>query len=272
MSLRVKFYGTSAAYSDGRRGYSCLGIREKKEEREGESGGLTLLDCGDGAVHKLANFGADLLSIGNILVTHCHSDHVSGLASIIETMGILKRTKDLGIFGPKGIKEYFGTVQKITNVAADRKFKIRLTELEAHDDRFKLGGLEVRAFPMEHSIDCFGYRIEAPRGSNRNTRKIIISYTGDTEPCSESARLARDADLLIHEATFLEKDVANARLSKHSTALEAAQTARKANAKKLILTHTSFYNSKKETILEAKKVFSNVQVAHDGLVVNRGQL
>jgi ribonuclease Z len=259
--FRVEFYGTLAAYPDGIRGYSCIGIRQKEEE------GLTLLDCGDGAVHNLTKFGANLLSIQSIVITHYHSDHISGLASIVETMGILKRTEDLRIFGPKGIEEYFDTIQRITNVAAHRKFEIKLTELRAHD-KFKSGTLELRAFPLQHSINCFGYRIEEAGGGE----KKVVSYTGDTEPCSESIRLARDADLLIHEATFLEDNVANARLSRHSTAREAAQTARKANAKKLMLTHTSFYNSTRETLMEAKEVFSNVQIAHDGLSVPWGRL
>lgn len=253
--LQLEFYGTSAAYPDGRRGYSCIGMRK--------DGDLTLLDCGDGAVHNLIRFRADLLSIRNIFITHYHSDHISGLVSLIETMGILKRTTELGILGPRGIKKYFDTIQKITHVAEHRKFKITLTELQAHE-KLTIDGLNASAFPLQHSIDCFGYRIEA---INEKRERIVVSYSGDTEPCSESLKLSKDADFLIHEATFLAKGVAYARLSKHSTALEAAKTAKRANAKRLILTHTSFYNPMEKTLSEAKTAFPNVKIAYDGLVV-----
>ena len=112
---------------------------------------------------------------------------------------------------------------------------------------------------MDHTIPCLGYRLTCPD-------QKILSYTGDTMPCLPLKALGREADVFIHEATFLQKDVERVRPPKHSTALEAAQSARSADAKNLVLTHV---NDDRETpslmMKEALSEFANVIVAEDGL-------
>ena len=63
------------------------------------------MDCGDGAVHRLIGEEVNFSSISEILISHHHSDHVTGLTSIIETMAIKKRNAKLSVYGPPGLKE-----------------------------------------------------------------------------------------------------------------------------------------------------------------------
>ena len=94
MVSSVTFYGTSSAIPSRDRGFACIGLSES------ETKGLVLLDCGDGAIRNLLRFGADVNSISDILVSHYHSDHVTGITQIIETMGIRKRKTNLRVCGP----------------------------------------------------------------------------------------------------------------------------------------------------------------------------
>jgi len=102
-------------------------------------------------------------------------------------------------------------------------------------------------------------------GKPRRGRKVV--YTGDTRPCERTVEVARDADVLIHDASFTSDLKEWAIESKHSTAREAAEIARKANVRRLILTHISARFSKDTSPLlnEAKEVFENTMVAEDFL-------
>ena len=99
-----------------------------------------------------------------------------------------------------------------------------------------------------------------------------IAYCGDTIYTPHSIELARDADLLIHEATFLHEELAQAERARHSTAVMAAQVALRANVRTLLLTHFSARyeaNQQLDTLLtEARQIFPNTFLAHDFLTVD----
>jgi ribonuclease Z len=252
MALRCIFYGTSSAVPSLNRGFSCIGLSD------GTEGPTILMDCGDGSIRNLLKFGVNVENISTVLISHYHSDHVTGLTQVIETMGIRKKKSSLRVYGPPGLKEYFATVEKITNVASHRTFQIDYLEVNAGDS-MQLESSKAAAFQMDHTIPCLGYRIHLSSGK-------ILSYTGDTMPCPAIESLGKGADLFIHEATYLEKDRGRAKEQKHSIVSEAAKDARAAKAKKLILTHVSDdYETPAEMTKEAVMIFENVLVAHDGL-------
>lgn len=241
--------GTSAAVPSVERGFSCIEISEKED--------IALLDCGDGSIRNILRFGVDVTNISNILITHLHSDHLSGLTQLIETMGIRRKESNLNVFGPLGLKEYFSTVRKLTDVAHRRSFEVIVTEI-GPNQKFSFGEFRTTTFEMDHTLPCLGYRIE----SGEKT----VSFTGDTQPTRSVVELARDADLLIHECTYLQKDLERARTQKHSTAMEAATDSAAAGARKLVLTHVNDESEKPQEMLEeANKAFSKTIVASDGL-------
>jgi ribonuclease Z len=262
MPYSARFFGTSAAVPSVNRGFSCIGLINKKEENTKQSGQeeIMLLDCGDGSIRKIMETGTSSLAISNILITHFHSDHLSGLAQIIETMSIEGRTQRLDIYGLPGLEEYFSTVQKTTNVAINRHFDLSFLELE-QGQKVSLGEYEITPYSMQHAIPCLGYRVEHS--------DFVLCYTGDTEPCENILSLAKDVDLLIHEATYLNRDLAKARETKHSTPSEASEMASKAGARNLVLTHI---NDRRETenemIEEVAPTYPKTMIAHDGFEVN----
>jgi ribonuclease Z len=107
-------------------------------------------------------------------------------------------------------------------------------------------------------------------GQPRSGRRVVIS--GDTRPCDAVREAARNADLLVHEATFSHQDLARATETGHSTAREAAELAQAAGAKRLVLTHISPRYSREapELLAEARAFFAASEVARDGMEVEVG--
>ncbi len=260
MSNLIRFFGTSAAAPSLKRGFACIGLVEEEKHRSSREENIVLLDCGDGSIRKIMETKTSCLSISDILITHFHSDHLSGLAQVIESMDIQKRTRELNVFGPKGLEEYFAQIQRTTCIASKRKFIINVSELDTGTKGVKVSDHKVSTFEMQHTISCLGYRIE--------NSDFVLAYTGDTEPCVEVLNLSEGADLLIHEATFLQKDIDKARSSKHSTPLEAAGDAEKSGTRNLVLTHINDnYETEEGIVSECKTIYPMVRVARDGLEI-----
>jgi ribonuclease Z len=101
-------------------------------------------------------------------------------------------------------------------------------------------------------------------GPTRPGRTVVL--TGDTRPCAATVEAARGADLLVHEATFADDEAERARETGHSTAREAAQVARVAEVRRLVLTHISarYSHDTRDLEAQARGVFPAVSVARDG--------
>ncbi len=165
-------------------------------------------------------------------------------------------------------------------------------------------GLQVHAAPLDHGRFCIGYRAEKIDGPNRidgvlahahgidqqeqfqrlatghtvqtsdgrmvspdqvkRRSRETFAYVTDTRPCEGGLDLAKDADLLVHEATFSQEDAERASSTGHSTAHDAALLAKTAGVGKLLLTHFSARYSD-VTLLrqEARAVFSNTEIAEE---------
>jgi ribonuclease Z len=104
-------------------------------------------------------------------------------------------------------------------------------------------------------------------GPPRPGRRVV--YSGDTRPCQATVAAARDADLLVHDATFGMEEAERARATGHATAREAAEVALQAGVLRLVLTHLSarYSDDFRPLEREARDVFPGAQVAHDGLVI-----
>jgi len=293
--MRVTFLGTSAGVPTINRGLPAVAVRRKGE--------LLLFDCGEGTQRQMLAAKVGFCRKTKIFISHMHGDHVFGLLGLFQTMALLGRKKPLEVYGPRGIKEFIEAsvsiarlgnaypidVQEVDQglVCQNKEFKVYAVQgnhtvqsfayalvEEERPGRFFLERANTLGVPrgilwsrLQHgeTVKLTDGRVVSPRevmGSPRAGRKIV--YSGDTGPSKAIEELAMGADLLIHECTFDDEMLEWAVEERHSTASQAAEVAKKAGVRRLILTHVSARYSDPSILVEqAGKMFPDVLVAED---------
>ena len=249
--MLITFLGTSAAIPTKRRSLPSIHVKLGKT--------AMLLDCGDGTTKRIVDSGRSIFKINAVLFSHLHSDHFFGLPALWNSMSLLKRTRELQIYGPKGTSE---TIRKLMDVDSRTiPFEIITNDLEP-GDTFEVGNIAVRCVRAEHGVPALAYRLDAKGKS--------MVYTGDTSPAKAIEELSEGADLLIHDSTFLSPN--DAEKYNHSTPGQAAEIAKKAGVGKLVLTHFSQKHKDSGEFLEqAKDEFENVALAEDLMQITVGE-
>ena len=239
-----------------------------------------------------------------VFVTHMHGDHMLGLPGLFQTMSLLDREKKLEVYGPAGIIAFVEAIKQTVHfsltfpievyeikdagvVCAEKEYEVHATWADHvtpglayaliekprpgkfHPEKAK--SLRIPEGPLWSKLQSGSVvklsdgRIVRPEevlGSPRPGRKIV--YTGDTRPTENLVKFAENADLLIHDATFDDELWERAREDGHSTPSQAAETAKKAGAKWLVLTHISArYKDPRPLLEQARKLFPHVDVAED---------
>jgi ribonuclease Z len=301
MSMSVRILGSSASRPTVERGVSSLAIH-----REGET---LMFDCGEGTQRQMMRWGV-AFSLRDIFFTHMHADHILGVIGLIRTMALQGRTESLTLWGPPGSSRVLKRAESLGFERATFPVEIAELEAGAplnrggydilpfavdHRNSSSFGYALIEEtrkgrFDPEHAkalgipegplwgkihrgmaVTLDDGRVIEPSvlvGPPRPGRRLVI--TGDTRPCAATIEHARDADLLIHEATFGDEEAERAVETGHSTAREAATVARAAAAKRLLLTHFSARYSRDAGPLdrEAKEVFRETMVARDGMEID----
>jgi ribonuclease BN (tRNA processing enzyme) len=128
-------------------------------------------------------------------------------------------------------------------------------------DEFDVGPLQFTTYEMTHiGVEAVGFRIEAGGA--------VLAYTGDTGPCDEVIDMARDADILVAEATYQD---ASTLAFFHMSATQAAEHAKAAGAKRLVLTHILPTLDPEVSREEAAHAFDGViDLAEDGITFEVG--
>ncbi|MDH5690561.1 MAG: ribonuclease Z, partial [Candidatus Bathyarchaeota archaeon] len=265
--LTVIFLGTGGSIPTPKRGLPAIAIQRKTE--------LLLFDCGEGTQRQMIQAGVGFHRKTKIFITHMHGDHVLGLPGLLQTMSLLDRTKKLDIYGPQGIKAFVEAISQTVRftltfpvqvceieadlVCEEKEYKIYATQSDhmnpslayaliekPRPGRFNIEKAKELGVPEGplwsklqggSSVKLPSGRIVKPEmilGAPRPGRKIV--YTGDTRPSENLVKLAENADLLIHEATFDDELMERALEDGHSTPSMAAETAKEAGAKWLVLT------------------------------------
>ncbi|HET9455299.1 MAG TPA: ribonuclease Z [Gemmatimonadaceae bacterium] len=301
MSLSVLLLGTSASRPTVERNVSALAL-----VREGET---MLFDCGEGTQRQMMRYGVSF-SLSDIFFTHFHADHVIGVIGLMRTMALQGRTDTMRLWGPRGAErhlkraEQFG-VDRLTfpveiheldagETVPRKEYAIRAFAVEhgpgpsmgyalVEDDRkgrfdpeharalgVPEGPLWGRIHKGEDVTLDSGVVVKSAElvGPRRPGRTVVV--TGDTRPCENTIEAARNADLLVHEATFGDEEAERAVETGHSTAREAAVVARKAGCRRLVLSHFSARYSRDASELEtqARAEFPNVTIGRDGMEID----
>jgi ribonuclease Z len=293
--LHVVFLGTAGSLPTPERNPSAVLIN-----REGE---MMLFDCGEGTQRQMMRARTGMMRLNYIFLTHLHADHILGVPGLLETMAFQGREEPLTIAGPARTIDLVEKFSSICYFSRD--FEVRAVELEPGDvvrmDGYQVEAVETyHSVPsigyclkederlgrfnreaaialgvlpgplfgkLQHGqevlVDGKAVRPDQVMGAPRPGRKIV--YTGDTRPCRTVEVASRGADLLIHDCA-LSDDMADwARETKHSTAGEAAQLARRAGVRQLVLTHiSSRYSEDISPLLkDARSVFEKTLIAED---------
>jgi ribonuclease Z len=215
---------------------------------------VILIDCVGSPNVRLTQAGIKLSSITDLILTHFHPDHVSGVPLLLMNMWLEGREKPLRIYGLHHCLERIEDVMALYHWDKwPGFFPVAFHRLPEREYIKILETDEVRIFssPVRHLIPTIGLRMEnVPGGS-------VVAYSCDTEPCPSVVRLARKADVLIHEATGFGAG--------HSSASQAGSVARDANVDRLLLIHYSTVDLDIESLKEqAESTFEgDIALAED---------
>ncbi|HQN44038.1 MAG TPA: MBL fold metallo-hydrolase [Anaerolineaceae bacterium] len=185
-----------------------------------------MVDCVGNPVIRLRQVGIDFNQVTDLILTHFHPDHVSGMPLLLMDMWLMQRKRPLHIYGLKHtIDRAITTMTLYEWETWPNFFPVIFHRLPDEEKATILDEPEVRVFasPGDHHIPTIGIRIEFPDIARS------VAYSSDTEPCDAIARLAENVDVLIHEASGASVG--------HSSAAQAGEVAQRAGAQQLYLVH-----------------------------------
>ncbi|MEM4244675.1 MAG: ribonuclease Z [Candidatus Nanoarchaeia archaeon] len=290
--IKITFLGTGSMVPTPKRNHTAILLSYGSEN--------ILVDCGEGTQKQLRLAKIAPTKITKILITHWHGDHVLGLPGLIQTLGANEYNKVLDIYGPKGSREFMTNMFK--GFVNEFRIKMRINEIK-EGIFIKNQQYSIEAKELDHSSPCLGYSfIEAEkRNVNVNytkkfglTRHPIlrelqqgknitwkghritadeativrkgkkITFILDTAYTKDAVKLAKDSDILICEATHLDELKEKTEEYKHLTSKQAAQIAKEAGVRKLVITHFSQrYKDTRKLEKEAKEIFKETVAAKD---------
>jgi ribonuclease Z len=293
VDLDLVFVGTSGSMPTAQRAPAALLLR-----RGGER---LLFDCAEGTQRQLLRSNVGLIELREVFLTHYHADHYLGLPGMLKTFALRGREVPITIYGPPGLRDLFGALRRIfgrltytvelkelrpgdeliredyrlaTFAVAHGVSAVGYALVEdARPGRFDVqaadalgvpSGPERGALQRGESVTLADGTTVTPDkvlGPARAGRKVVIA--GDGGPSETVIDAARNADVLVHEATFCEDERERARETQHSTAHEAAGVARAADVELLALTHLSNRYFGGEVVREARTIFPNTVVPKD---------
>lgn len=292
--MKITFLGTGGTCPSKERNVSSVAVQVGRD--------VVMFDCGEGTQRQLMHSSVSFMRMRAIMVTHLHADHFLGIPGLVQSMSLNGREEPLRVFGPRGTSEAvlsmlsLGHFQSQFDVVPEDldpggtvefgAFHVRAAEAShtvpalayaleesPRPGKFDLGKateLGVPPGPLFRSLQegntvRTDAGVVAPSqviGDMRRGRKVV--YSGDTSPCEGVRALATDSDVLIHDCTFGSDHSSTASDFGHSTAREAAETAKAANVNRLFLIHFSpRYSELGPLEAEARELFPNTTAARD---------
>lgn len=299
--MEVEFLGTGAGVPAKHRNVSGIALRLLDERNA-----VWLFDCGEGIQLQILKSTIRPRKIEKIFITHLHGDHIYGLPGLLSSRSFQGGNEKLELYGPVGIADFIRTSLRVSQtrlsyelkiielsqpgiVFSDKQFTVsclpldhgitslgyRIVEAD-HEGQLqveKLAALNIPSGPIYGKIKrgetitlSDGQIIHGKDFVGEKKSGRIVTILGDTRKTKNSVLLAENADVLVHESTFSKDEEQMARSHYHSTSHHAAQVAKEANVKKLLLTHISARYLTGDIIQlenEAKELFSNTKVVKD---------
>lgn len=291
----LTFLGTSASVPSAERNHPALLVEA--------AGRRILVDCGEGTQRQLLRSGAGFRRLDRILLTHGHLDHVLGIPGLFSTLGLRQSAEVMTIHAGPGTLDIVirmlaglwgagrapipvsfaplaeGQVLDAGDFTIEC-FPVRHRDTDSFGFSFqslarrhllsdRLAALGVPDGPIRGELAAGRPVVIADRtidpedvlGPPSGGKKLVV--IGDTETTEGLSQYVADADMLVIEATFLDRDASTARDYGHLTAAEAASFAAANNVGQLVLTHMSGRYQDDEILTEAARIFPNSRIAAD---------
>lgn len=249
---RLTFLGTSTANPGAGEDTACFIIN-----------GTLLIDCGFNAALNMQKYEYAATKVETLFITHFHHDHYMGLPALLFSRGM--RSRELANRPPL----------QIVGPADDLAVVVELSRQFLQADRFPVVWPKVELHPLEpgQTYETAQFKIETVKALHPvtgfcsrytdKTTSVVIAFSGDTNPNPALAKLARGADVLIHEASVGPTTPDDKIGKDHSRAVDAARTAKEAGVKQLILIHLPA-RQKEASLAAAQKIFAQTVVAVEG--------
>lgn len=197
-----------------------------------------VMDFGNGALGALQRH-VELFGVDAICLSHLHADHCVDLGAywVARQYAPDGARPPIPVYGPPG------TAERVAGFGGEglAKVRARFGFRDLAPGSVEIGPFRVTADHVNHPVETFGFRVEQAGWS--------MAYSGDTGECDALVGLARDADLLLCEASFL--DGPDLPPDLHLTARQAAVHAARAGVGHLVLTHLVPWNDRERTLAEA---------------------
>lgn len=212
-----------------------------------------LIDTSSNPFTSLHKAEIEPKGISDLILTHFHPDHVSGLPLLMMGMWLTGRKTALDVYGLDYTLDRARKMLDLFNISDwPDSFPVNYHPFRGDKSDFLFEDKEIRILGSEvkHLIPTMGLRFEFMKSGK------TLAYSCDTEPCPAVISLAKNVDILLHESSGKSKG--------HSSAEQAGEVAAKAGAKSLYLIHYPAGKQAGELITEARKKFTGeVFVARD---------
>jgi len=239
--VRLTVVGCSGSFPGPDSAASCYLIEVEDRDRIWR----IVLDLGSGALGPLQQL-VDLQQIDAVLISHLHPDHFMDLCGLY----VARRyhpsgttASPLPVYGPA--HTFDRLLQAYGPDAADELSKVYDFRQVTDGGTVWVGPVTITTRLVDHPVVAYGMRVEH--------EGRVLAYSGDTDACQSLNELARDADLLLAEASFQEGRETTRGI--HLTGLRAGEAARDSGARRLILTHVPVWTEVEVVVREAKQVY-----------------
>lgn len=299
--MELTFLGTGAGVPSRNRNVTSIMLKLLDESNE-----MWMFDCGEATQHQILKTTLKPRKVSKIFITHLHGDHIFGLPGFLSSRSHQGGDSLLTVYGPKGIKEYIQSFIRLTKTTLGYELRIIELDQEGiafQNDQYQViyhtldHAIQSYGFRIVEADQTGELLIDKAREDGvpngpllgrlkkglivtlEDGRQLngldyigpdkkghIVTILGDTRYNEHAISLAKDADILVHEATFAAGEEKMARNYFHSTANQAGKVAATAGVKKLLITHISArYVGKAagQLELDARKVFENTQIVKD---------
>lgn len=232
-----------------------------------------LVDCGESTQNQLQRYKIKRSKIDHIFISHLHGDHYFGIPGLLNTYNLTSRKNDLHIFGPPELEEIIHLMNRVSGTSYG--FRLLFHPLREAGTILDTGQVRVSCFPVSHRITCWGFRFDlAGKPAKIRDHESVrpkqparsYAYCADTCYDEKIIPYIHGADLLYHEATYLDDQAEKAAMRFHSTSSQAATIATKARVGRLLLGHySSKYDDVQPFESEARLVFPQTDASREGI-------